>query len=374
MEIPIKEMLLNNISFAYNEAMEMIIAMGMIACEEQMEAIAEDYKITLDPQASAYHAQARASLSPHAYRELLFFFGYNFLHKAMDNAFYYYICRHQAPLSVESWIDLLAEEPAERAVAEMVWGVYYDKFDELLDGNDWEAVKGDLNKLSLLVAKVQPHTEVAGAQAPLLECLAYPEETKGRYLQLLRVFYKDAFSHWKEPLRQTSEAAVNHYRKLFLANPERFIREINKNEPTLYEFPTTFHISFMSQVNNHFLKAYTEDGPVGWVLFGIHNERIYGPVAEREKTELFLKTFSDKRRLDFLLLLRSRPHYGQEIAAALGITPAAVNYHANFLFFLDLIELKRQDHRLYYHLHTGRLRELLALTAKVMLEEQEEYL
>ncbi|KAI7251594.1 hypothetical protein KC345_g11561, partial [Hortaea werneckii] len=103
---------------------------------------------------------------------------------------------------------------------------------------------------------------------------------------------------------------------------------------------------FVAQVANGFYKFYTEAGRVGWVIFGIHNDRVYGPNADREKVELFLKAFSDKRRLDFLLLLKQRPHYGLEIATALGITPAAVKYHSNFLFFLDLLDVERVDHRL----------------------------
>lgn len=369
MEIAMKDMLLKNITFAYNEAIELIVSMGMIACEGELTFMAEDLKIQMDPLVAAYYEDARVRLSPHSYRELQFFFNYNFFHKALDFAFYESICTCPDPQTAEAWIERLEQRPAEQVVAEMVYGVYSDKLEELLEGNDWEEVKKDVPLMSELVARTKPQPEVAGAQGPLLECLAFPEETKLRYMQLLRQFYKDVFTYWKERLQMESEQATLHYEALFLADPVRFIRDINKNEPALYDEPTTFHISFFSQVGNHFLNFWTEAGKVGWVIFGVLNDRVYGPAADREKTELFLKAFSDKRRLDFLLLLKKRPHYGQEIAAALGITPAAVNYHSNFLFFLDLLEIKREDHRLYYHLRIDRLRELLALTAKVMLDE-----
>ncbi|MCL6603193.1 MAG: helix-turn-helix domain-containing protein [Paenibacillus sp.] len=369
MEDMLNKTLLTNIHFAYNEAIEFIVTMGMLACEGQLIAMAEDYKIELDPLAASIHEDARARLSPHSYRELQFFFGYNFFHKALDFVFYKSICSYSELQSAEAWINLLEKRPAAEAVAEMVYGVYHDKLDELLGGKDWEIVKKDVSLLAELVSKTKPQPEVIEAHGPLLECLSHPEETKLRYMQLLRQFYKDVFVFWKDSLRSESELATPRYKELFLANPERFIRDINKNEPALYDFPTTFHISFISQIGNHFLSFYTEAPRVGWVIFGIYNDRAFGPAAEREKAELFLKAFSDKRRLDFLLLLRHRPHYGQEIAASLGITPAAVNYHANFLFFLDLIELKREDHRLYYHLHIDKLRELLAITTKVMLDE-----
>lgn len=79
----------------------------------------------------------------------------------------------------------------------MVYGVYYDKLDELLEGNDWEIVKKDTRLMAELVARTKPQLDVIEAQGPLLECLAYPEETKLRYMQLLNQFYKDVFSLWK---------------------------------------------------------------------------------------------------------------------------------------------------------------------------------
>ena len=370
MEDQLNGLLLRNIRFAYNEALEFIVAMGMQACEEQLQAMAEDYKIEMDPLAVSFHEDAATKLSPHTYRELQFFFNYNFFHKALDFGFYESICTHPEPQSAEAWIVKLEQIPAGKIIAEMVMGVYHDKLDELLNGADWETVKQDLSLLTGLVRNTLPHKELLHAQAPLLECLAYPEECKVRYMQLLRQFYKDVFVHWKDQLKQRSEQGSAHYEAIFLAAPERFIRDIHKNDPELFTYiPSTFHVSLISQVGNHFLNFVTESGNVGWVIFGIHNERVFGPTADRERTELFLKAFSDKRRLDLLLLLKKRPHYGQEIASALGITPAAVNYHSNFLFFLDLITFKREDHRLYYHLNSERLRELLALTTKVMLEE-----
>ncbi|MFC3746833.1 MULTISPECIES: helix-turn-helix domain-containing protein [Paenibacillus] len=366
-----KNTLLKNINFAYNEALEFILFMGMIANEEQIRTWAADYKIELDPLALSYHEEARSLLSPHAHRELLFFFQFNFFHKALDFAFFESICTWAEPLTAEAWITRLEESPAKKVVAEMVYGVYYDKLEELLDGNDWEVVKKDFRLMTELLTRTKPHHEVIEAHGPLFECLNHPEDTKQRYMQLFKQFYRDVFSLLKEPLRKASEEASRRYEEMFLDNPERFIREVNKNEPALYDVPTNFHVSFITQFGNHCLFFNTSESErVVTVIFGVHNDLIFGPAADREKTELFLKAFSDKRRLDFLLLLRNRPHYGQEIATALGITPAAVSYHANFLFFLDLIEIKREDHRLYYHLQVDKLRELLAITTKVMLDEE----
>ncbi|GGH28355.1 hypothetical protein GCM10008013_30310 [Paenibacillus segetis] len=365
-----KDMLTKNISFAYNEALELIIAMGMVACEEQMEEVAKEYKFELDPLATDFHQEAREQLSPHALRELEFFFKYNFLHKALDFGFYLSICDCPKIQSAEEWIAELDQIPADKIMAGMVYGVYHDKMDELLQGRDWEywkEVQRDLPALIELVKATEPHPEVAGAFEPLLECLTHPLEAKHRYMQVIRQFYQDAYKPWAKRIKDLSEASALHYGDSFKEEPETFIRETNKSEPALYDLPTIFHISFLSQVSNHLI--YSNNGQHAWVIFGIHNDRVFGPDADREKVELFFKALSDKRRMDFVSLLRVQPRYGAELAAELGITPAAVNYHANFLFFLDLLEMKRSDHRMYYHLKTERLRELLALTSKVLLDE-----
>lgn len=300
----LKNLLLSNIKFAYNEALEMIVSMGMIACEEQLLIMAKDYKIEMDPLALSYHEDARVRLSPHANRELQFFFGYNFFHKALDFPFYESICSCSETLTAEAWIDILEKSSAEQVLSEMVFGVYYDKFEELLAGNDWEIVKKDIPLMTELVSATQPQPEVLEAHKPLLECLSYPEDTKLRYTHLIKQFYKDVFSPWKEQLRNESELALHRYEELFLANPERFIQDFIKNEPAMYDISTIFHVSFMSQVGNHHFYFNTESDPTGWVIFGIHNDRVFGPSAEREKTELFLKSIFGQKAFRLLIAIK----------------------------------------------------------------------
>ncbi|WP_410767852.1 ArsR/SmtB family transcription factor [Fontibacillus sp. BL9] len=362
MKVPLKK----NISFAYNEAFELIVTMGMFACESQMAKAAEEYRIELDPLLETIGEDAKKKMSPHMLREMQFFFEYEFFHKALDYAFYESIASSPEPLSAEDWMALLKDADAEKMVVNMAYGVYYDKMEELLDGRPWEEMYDDLPGLIQRVRLISPLEEVKAAQEPLLECLAHPEETKQRYLQLITQFYRQVFANWSEVIRAESERAMIRYETFFQGDPERFIREIHKSDPDLFHTRSTFHVSFVSQVGNYHM--WPLGRPYFWVIFGVHNDRVFGPAADREKAELFFKALSDKRRMDLIMLLRERPRYGSELAAELGITPAAVIYHANFFFFLDLVEFKRSDHRLYYHLNLERLRELLALTAKVMLE------
>lgn len=364
-----KEMLTQNISFVYNEALELLLAMGMVASQKLMEKLAEDYRIETMPLLDAFLGEANANMSPHSKRELSCFFSNDFLNKGTELGFYPWVYKSLEIQSAEQWLDTFKDIPADEVVAAMVYGVYNDKLDEFLRGREWDAVRGDFETLREDVRLSKPAVEQSDeVQALLLEYLAHPEETKLRYLLLFHQFYRDVFQPWAERIRSASEEAIARYQQLFATDPERFLQDYHKSDPIVYTHPTIFHVSFMAQVGNY---RYRFGTPLDWIIFGVLNDRIFGEEAEREKVEMFFKAFSDKRRLEMIALLRERPRYGAELAEQLGITPAAVTYHANFMLFLDVVEIKRSDHRLYYYLKTERLSELLDLSHKVLLGERE---
>jgi len=60
-----------------------------------------------------------------------------------------------------------------------------------------------------------------------------------------------------------------------------------------------------------------------------------------------------------LRLLATRPHYGQELASALGISGATTAHHTNELMKAGFVTIERRAHRTYFVLRTAPLsREL----------------
>ncbi len=361
-------MLKEKLTFRYREPLEFIISMGMLACEEAMLKLAEDYKIQIDPLLKEFFDYAREHLSAHSLRELKVFFGHDFFHGSLNMCCYRLLAFRPEIDQVAELIEALKQENEESLVSGMVYDVYYDRMDEFLDGEQWDERSGDLPFLMERVKRQPPADSVATAREPLLECLSHPKEAKQRLLHLLMQVDQGAFEPWKDRFRAMSEPGLNRYKELFEENPAKFIREYEKLSPDFYiqENQTIVHVSFCLQVGNYYMAFGSE---VGLYLFGLRNEEIFGTAATLEKVEQFFKAMSDNRRLKMISLLLKRPHYGTEIAEVLGITPAAVSYHANFLFFLDLIEMKRTDHRLYYHLRKERMSELLQMAGRVLLEE-----
>lgn len=67
----------------------------------------------------------------------------------------------------------------------------------------------------------------------------------------------------------------------------------------------------------------------------------------------------DPSRLKIVRLLAERPHYGQELATALGMSTATISHHLDALNKTGALALERRAHRTYFTIDTRALRELL---------------
>lgn len=83
-------------------------------------------------------------------------------------------------------------------------------------------------------------------------------------------------------------------------------------------------------------------------------------IAPPETYQDLYRLLADPARWTLIQLLVAAPRYGQELAELLGLSIATVSHHLNGLKRLDLVDIRRAEHRLYYHLRTDRLRALLA--------------
>ncbi|MGH2503337.1 MAG: ArsR/SmtB family transcription factor, partial [Ktedonobacterales bacterium] len=80
----------------------------------------------------------------------------------------------------------------------------------------------------------------------------------------------------------------------------------------------------------------------------------------------------DPSRLKIVRLLGERPHYGQELAAALGMSTATISHHLDALNKTGALALERRAHRTYFTLDTLALRGLLRAGEHFALGESAE--
>ncbi len=83
-------------------------------------------------------------------------------------------------------------------------------------------------------------------------------------------------------------------------------------------------------------------------------------IADAATYQEIHRLLADPARWAAVRLLLVAPRYGQELSEMLKLSVATVSHHLGLLKALDLVDTVREEHRLYYHLRTGRLRALLA--------------
>lgn len=224
----------------------------------------------------------------------------------------------------------------------------------------------------------------------LLAIFARPEEARADLLGLVRRHYERSFLALETQLRTERQAAADRWRETGLRH-ERLQAILNRYD--LAEFsPVIIAPSVMldAQVGTYFqeIRRSLLDGSAYEpfiLLVGTQRDlvstlppmavlpsdkgrrqRVTQPASaeaandpEQQTAEEAASAFeylADGSRLRIVHLLAQRPHYGQELAAALGMSAATVSHHMTLLMRAGLVTIERQSHRTYYVLRT----ELLA--------------
>ena len=97
-------------------------------------------------------------------------------------------------------------------------------------------------------------------------------------------------------------------------------------------------------------------------------------LASEQITERAIEALADPNRIALLRLLRRRPHFGREVAQALGVSASTASYHIEKLVAARLARLQlSRGRRFYYGINTRGFQELLdRLRAEFVSETGEE--
>ncbi|MDE6219788.1 MAG: metalloregulator ArsR/SmtB family transcription factor [Lachnospiraceae bacterium] len=98
------------------------------------------------------------------------------------------------------------------------------------------------------------------------------------------------------------------------------------------------------------------------VLFGEGFDIGADPPSQKEGCESrvmqILKLLADKSKFEILSYIRDKEAYGSELAKHLNLTTATVSHHMNALLLAGLVEVKREDKRVYYTANKKVLEEI----------------
>ncbi len=136
--------------------------------------------------------------------------------------------------------------------------------------------------------------------------------------------------------------------------------------------PNLINFSFIILNTNAIAAAKYGEVECADILFGV----LIDFIRERGKTSRnateailsLLHALDDKRRLQILSALKTRPRYGQELVAVTGLSAATVSHHMNELTGAGLVSIEKQGVKLLYHIKEKRIQELTELLRQSYLD------
>jgi DNA-binding transcriptional ArsR family regulator len=213
----------------------------------------------------------------------------------------------------------------------------------------------------------------------IVDVLTHPTRARQRLADLLAVLFADYFTPLLPELHAAERAAEARMRAVYAADPTGFavahLPDMGRYAhcvPRLLFWPSAFLGDGWVTMTPDQPPDAMRDHAVCAIAYGAempltaaHNTpsepgTIVPEIAPPETYQDVYRLLADPARWTLIQLLVAAPRYGQELAELLGLSIATVSHHLNILKRLDLVDIRRDEHRLYYHLRNDRLRALLA--------------
>ncbi len=212
----------------------------------------------------------------------------------------------------------------------------------------------------------------------ILRALGDPEGARSELIAVLRRQAElPALRRLLEETRDERERATEALRTLARGGVEALQQQVS-HKIRITEFapvilaPSVFLDAKMGTYFQEISRSLLDGIAYEPLMFLVGTRRALGeaPAGKRETAQLLDKgdplertaaTFAllaDPSRLRLITLLARRPHYGQELAVALGMSGATISHHTDLLLNAGVLTVERRAHRTYFILHGAILEEL----------------
>lgn len=259
--------------------------------------------------------------------------------------------------------------------------------DTPLDAADLLALCGDRPRARAFVERylrLSPRV-----RANVLHLLADPFTARRELVETLTWFAEGPFAALEPRLQTEREQAGERLREIVAARPDAWPEELARRgllarteslagfspvvlapAPFLGSGRSTYyseiaHTLFDGLDYEPFILAIAPEAVLGPEPLAQRGRRFRaasgGPtaLAPEDRYATLFGALADPSRLRLVRLLAERPQYGQELAAALGMSAPTISHHIGALMRAGLVAIERQSHRTYYVLDTALLLDLL---------------
>ncbi|WP_059173253.1 helix-turn-helix transcriptional regulator [Bacillus sp. FJAT-27445] len=349
------------IKFLFHKPAELITAMYTIANWEQFENQRMELKMPRNEEVYKVYVQIKERLSRFLIQELEFFFKLESVTYPLFFMEYLYL--QPTIATIPQLLEHIHEESSETLLHSMM-GIIEDRETRSRLVQTLKETNDPTNYQIIIEELIQIRESTGSSNLDtMIECFQYPKEAAQRFYILVSRFYESAYVPIEKHLEEIAFNAIPKYEELYHEDPDHFFEEYIVSDISSFTKATWIHVSPFSQYRIYTSFMNNKLSP-NWIVLGSILDQAIQYREELERVEQFFKVFSDKRRLEIIRKLFERPWYGQELAQDLKLTPAAINYHMNFLFDLKIITSKKVDHRIYYLLHPEKLERLFDLARR----------
>jgi DNA-binding transcriptional ArsR family regulator len=219
--------------------------------------------------------------------------------------------------------------------------------------------------IDTLIKKIESKDLDENEKEYLIDFIVNNTEIHNRIVNLLTYFYKEVYKPLEEDILYILKMEKTKIEDDFYRDPsvffDKYLRDIDFQEKK----PLRIHPSLFKQIWKDTLDSKYRF----WVNLGVHSDRLNNANLKKKNVLLLYKILSDKTRLDMIMMLSEKQHFVNELADRLNISSPAVSHHISYLNKLNLVELKRDEHRYYYILNKERLEELLTDSNELLLKK-----
>ena len=354
--------------FMFNKPLELLYALIAVSLNDEfLKDIDEKEKRKMKSKIDMVD-KMKANLSSYIKWELQYFFQKYICTycNGIGVIIYMNYFRHNPEVNtIDKMIEIIEKSDEYTMFSYVIENMFFEKNNKnIQEVHNWDLIKNNPYEMLKIIKELELTDKDMEYQ--LIEIIENAKETKQRYVMLLKHFYEKAYKPFEEEIYNLIVPAMEQYEKEFLSNPEKFSRKYFVKDISVFGQVVLVHISFFKYSGSDYWAS--KDGNE-CIIFGSDTWRYIEEEPEKEKILNFLKSISDKRRMNIIELLAEKPRYVNEIAEEIGMSAATTSYHLTNLQELGIVDFERYEHRFYYYLNKDKFRELFNEAMKIYLHE-----
>lgn len=266
--------------------------------------------------------------------------------------------------SIENLLALIQDED-ETTIISYIVQLYL--FNNVADEHAFRKVENFRSDIDAMLSAVKKaRFQKNSVKQKLIGILKNHKEFKQKLSGTLLAYYYEIYKAEEEKINAFLVNMEGKYQSLFQKDPQHFIDLYLKYENFLESQDYSIHVSYFAFSYYIFLSP--EDSGKTLIILGCQADKNFlHEKADKDKLQSLFKILSDKTRFDIICALNNRPHFTQELAEKFSLAPSTVNYHLGAMLELDIVNIVRENHRVYYSLKKDVFDNLLANSLKIMI-------